>query len=101
MFLPEIVFSLITAGTTKIDPERFKKSASLGECFLIFCRRIRIGDDACPDWKISHAGFADRGSYDDAQLGLAVEPEVTQCAGVRTARGRLELINDFHRPKLW
>jgi hypothetical protein len=46
--------------------------------------------------EVSRVVFADGGADGDAELAFAVETEVTERAGVRTAGDGFEFVDDFH-----
>ena len=63
-----------------------------------FVLRHRVGDDAGACLHIQTAVLDHRRADGDGQVHVAVESEVTDCAGVDAALGRFQFVDDLHRP---
>jgi len=81
--------------------QRCKKTTCFRKRFFVLRGWNRIGHDARASVEISHALPADRGADEDAQLALVIESQIAERSGVRPARDRFEVIDDFHRADFW
>ena len=74
--------------------------ARLVLAFLMFGGGIAVRDDADAGLHVQRAVFNDAGSQGDAGIHGAIGRKVADAARIDAAFGRLQLVNDFHRPDL-
>src|SRR5438132_11708418 len=74
------------------ETERGRLEPRLGE----FALGVRVGDDAATGVVANDAARYNRRPDGEAELEVATRVEEAEGAGVRAARDRLELADDFH-----
>jgi len=76
--------------------ESGKKCAYFMERFLVFFLRVGVGDDAASCLEIDLSICNQHGADNDIQVGLAIEADIAERAGVNLPPGWLEFFNNLH-----
>src|SRR3990172_8174583 len=93
------VFLLLSAGNSR--EERLDQGLGLHQRFFVLCLGIRVGHDAAANLKVGPAPSTNDGADGDVQVQVSAKVQIADRAGVNPPPGRLELLNDFHRPNFW